>query len=134
MKIPYRTRAYLARKVLKVAAAALALVVVGSLFSLTARADCGSYTGAGQKPKFAPPPRRTLLTSVSYRLASLAAPDRDNGHDGDRDRDASIVGLWKFTFVAKGNARNPFPDNPPAGTTLEAGNGHWPRDRTEIMN
>ena len=134
MKIPYRSRAYLARKVLKMAAAALALVMVGSLFSLTARADCGSYTGAGQKPKFAPPQRRPLLTSVSYRLASLAVPDRDNGRDGDRDRDATIVGLWKFTFVAKGNSGNPFPVNPPDGTTLDAGYVQWHSDGTEIMN
>jgi len=124
MKIPYGTKAYLVRKVLKMAAAALALVMVGSFFALTARADCGSYTGAGQKPKFAPPQRRPLLTSVSYRLASLAVPNRD----------ATIVGLWKFTFVAKGNSGNPFPVNPPDGTTLDAGYVQWHSDGTEIMN
>jgi hypothetical protein len=134
MKIPLReTRGYLARKVLKTAAAALAFVVAGSVFGLTARADCGSYTGAGQKPMFAPS-RRPLLRSASYRLASFTTDDRNDDRDGDRDRNASIVGLWKFSFVALGNSGNPYPLNPPDGTTLDAGFVQWHSDGTEITN
>jgi hypothetical protein len=137
MKIPLRTSGYLARKVLKTAAAALAIVVAGCVFELTARADCGSLTGSGQRPMFAPS-RRPLLRSASYKLASFTAADRDDkhdeDHDGDRDRDASIVGLWKFSFVALGNSGNPFPLNPPDGTTLDAGFVQWHSDGTEITN
>jgi hypothetical protein len=131
MKIPPRTKGYLARKVLKTAAAALVFVVAGSVFELTARADCGSYPGSGQKPKSAPS-RRPLLRSASYKLASFTVADGDN--DQDADRDASIVGLWKFSFVALGNSGNAFPFNPPDGATLDAGYVQWHSDGTEIMN
>ena len=114
-------------------AVALALVVSGSFFALTTRADCGSYNGEGQKPMFAlhrPP----LLKSVSYRLTSLAVDDRHGDNDGDRDHDASIVGLWKFTFVAEGNSGNEPPFNPPDGATLDTGYVQWHSDGTELMN
>lgn len=115
------------------AAAALALAVLGSSFALTARADCGSYAGEGRKSMFAPH-RPPLLKSVSYRLSSLAVDDQKDNNDGDRDHDASIVGLWKFTFVAEGNSGNPAPFNPPDGVALDAGYVQWHRDGTEIMN
>lgn len=41
-----------------------------------------------------------------------------------------IVGLWKFTFTAEGNA----PPLPPDGTVLDAGFQTWHIDNTELMN
>lgn len=133
MKIQHGTGKYLVRKFLNTAATALALAVVGSFFALSARADCGSYAGEGQKSMFAPH-RRPLLQSVSYRLTSLAAANSEDDNDWDRDHRASIVGLWKFTFVAEGNSGNPAPFNPPDGATLDAGYVQWHSDGTEIMN
>lgn len=133
MKIVPRTKGYLARKVLKTAAAALVIVAAGSVLELTARADCGSYTGSGQKP-MAAPSRRPLLRSASYQLASFTVAADDDDQRWDRDRDASIVGLWKFSFAALGNSGNSFPFNPPDGATLDAGYVQWHSDGTEIMN
>jgi hypothetical protein len=65
-------------------------------------------------------------------LVSFATDDDDGHHE--EDRDASIVGLWKFSFVALGNSQNPFPFDPPDGATLDAGYAQWHSDRTEIMN
>lgn len=42
----------------------------------------------------------------------------------------TIIGLWKFTFVAQGN---PAP-LPPDGTVLDAGFQTWHVDNTELMN
>ena len=59
---------------------------------------------------------------------------QDHGNrDGD-DR-ASIVGLWQFAFVSKGNADNPSPmPNPPDLAPLDSGFAQWHSDGTEIMN
>ena len=78
------------------------------------------------------PTQRPLLKQIAYRLPTLAAAAHDDDHD--RDRDASIVGLWKFAFTAKGNSGNTAPFNPPDGATLDAGYVQWHSDGTEIMN
>lgn len=130
MKFPSTTRKNLARIGLK-AAAMLGLVMCASVFAVTANADCASYTGTGQKLMFAPS-QRPSLAPVAYRLLSSPAARPDDDRDGDHD--LSIVGLWKFTFVSKGNSTNPFPFNPPDGATLDAGYVQWHSDGTEIMN
>jgi hypothetical protein len=43
---------------------------------------------------------------------------------------ASIVGLWKFTFTALGNAA----PLPPDGAVLDSGYQSWHSDNTELMN
>jgi hypothetical protein len=43
---------------------------------------------------------------------------------------ASIVGLWKFTFTAKGNN----PPGPPDGAPIDSGYVTWHSDGTELMN
>lgn len=131
MKIPSRIRECLAREVLKTVAVALTFVMAGSVFALTARADCGPYTGSGQRPMFAPS-RRPVLRSAAYKQAAFTAAESDDDHDVDHG--ASIVGLWKFSFVSLGNSGNPFPLNPPDGTVLDAGYVQWHSDGTEIMN
>ncbi|HLJ24495.1 MAG TPA: hypothetical protein VKT71_10350 [Candidatus Acidoferrales bacterium] len=129
MKLPDMTRKELARITLKAAATTLGILVCATVFLQTARADCGSYTSLGWKP-MSIPTQRLLLKPAAYRVARLAVGDDDR----DRDRDATIVGLWKFSFTAKGNAGNPAPFNPPDGATLDAGYVQWHSDRTEIMN
>ena len=57
-----------------------------------------------------------------------------SAHD-DRESEGSanpagIVGLWQFTFVAKGND----PPGPPDGATVDAGYVTWHSDGTELMN
>lgn len=42
----------------------------------------------------------------------------------------SIVGLWKFKFVAQGNG----PLGPPDGTPIDSGYVTWHADGTELMN
>ena len=130
MNIRERKRGRLAKSTFLAAAAILALTLTSGL-AQTARADCGfSING---KPAFAPLPQSPHLIPVSYKMGSTKVADRDDDRDGDRNGN-SIVGMWKFTFSAKGNSNNPAPFNPPDGATLDAGYVQWHSDGTEMMN
>jgi hypothetical protein len=78
------------------------------------------------------------VTPAAYRPGPAVRPilaaykDFNNGRGNDR---ASIVGLWQFEFISKGNANNPPPQPaPPDGVPLDSGFTQWHGDRTEIMN
>ncbi len=133
MKIQHGTGKYLVRKFLNTAATALALAVVGKLLPCRL-ARIADPTLARVRSRCLPRTGGRSLQSVSYRLTSLAAANSEDDNDWDRDHRASIVGLWKFTFVAEGNSGNPAPFNPPDGATLDAGYVQWHSDGTEIMN
>lgn len=93
----------------------------------TASAGCVDLT---TKPAGGP-----WLTHAAYRSGpvTLVAYQDHGNRDGD-DR-ASIVGLWEFAFVSKGNADNPSPmPNPPDLAPLDSGFAQWHSDGTEIMN
>lgn len=69
--------------------------------------------------------------SVSQRRGSLSSsrPSYSAAQAvGHRPAGTSIVGFWKFTFTAEGNAT--IPD----GTPVDAGFVQWHSDGTEIMN
>jgi hypothetical protein len=101
--------------------ATLAMMLFGAIFASTASAGCADVPAK-------PSQQRIWLVQAAYRPGSfmLASDDDNNG--------PSIVGFWKFTFVAKGNGGNPFPFNPPDGVILDAGFVQWHSDGTEIMN
>lgn len=72
-----------------------------------ARAGCGDMPRTGDAPRMV----RVAAAMPAERLPT------------------SIVGLWKFTFVAHGN-----PSGPPDGTPIDAGFATWHADGTELMN
>lgn len=59
----------------------------------------------------------------------LISAREDQGQEESTDSNG-IVGLWQFTFVAKGNT----PPGPPDGATVDAGYVTWHSDGTELMN
>ena len=130
MKIRSTTRKNLPGTIVRTAAATLGLLMCATVFTLAARADCGSFTGTGrgpgtgQKPMFAAPPQRPFLLPVAYRPASLTVADRDD----DQDSQAAIVGMWKVQFVSEGTA------GVPDGTVVDSPYVQWHSDGTEIMN
>jgi hypothetical protein len=94
--------------------------VVGAVFAAQAHADC-SY----QEQKAAPSPWQQQQSGQGQpRFLSTAFMQVS-----DHDDNASIVGLWKFAFTAKGNT-NGIPD----GTPIDAGYVTWHADGTELTN
>jgi len=100
MKIRSTTRKNLPGTIVRTAAATLGLLMCATVFTLAARADCGSFTGTGmgpgtgQKPMFAAPPQRPFLLPVAYRPASLTVADRD-------DDQAAIVACGRCNLCLK---------------------------------
>jgi hypothetical protein len=96
------------------------LVLVGTILTATASAECLSYlpkhkAGAVVSPQ--------SWSGATFRPASLLMISE---HDSD---DVSIVGFWKVAFTSKGNEPN-IPD----GAPIDSGYVQWHSDGTEIMN
>jgi hypothetical protein len=96
------------------------LVLVGTILTATASAECLSYlpkhkAGAVVSPQ--------SWSGATFRPASLLMISE---HDSD---DVSIVGFWKVAFTSKGNEPN-IPD----GTPIDSAYVQWHSDGTEIMN
>jgi hypothetical protein len=99
-------------------AAALGLVLIGTILTAKASAECLSYL-PGHKGAVVSPQswRGAEFGSASLLLASSQASDDP------------IVGFWKVAFTSKGNEPN-IPD----GAPIDAGFVQWHSDGTEIMN
>jgi len=97
---------------LKSVAAAVALVIAGVAASGQANAGCGDALNGASKLQ-----GRAALETARLIPASYAVED-----------DAAIVGFWKFSFTAKGNA------GIPDGAPIDAGYATWHSDGTELMN
>jgi hypothetical protein len=93
-------------------AAALGVVLTGTLLPATANADCGVPAPASWQSQGG-------FESGSLRLAS-----------DFRSRDP-IVGMWRVTFIAEGNVG---PGLPPDGAVVDSAFVQWHSDGTEIMN
>jgi hypothetical protein len=105
-----------------VVTATIGVGVLGAAFAAQAHADC-SYL----EQKTAPSPWQQQQSGQGQpRFLSTAFMQVS-----DHDDNASIVGLWKFAFVAKGN---PSPPGPPDGTPIDAGYVTWHADGTELTN
>jgi hypothetical protein len=102
-------------------AAALGLVLIGTILTATASAECLSYL-PGHKAGAVVSPQS--WSGATFRPASLLMISE---HDSD---DVSIVGFWKVTFTAKGNGK----EGPPDNTPIDSGYVQWHSDGTEIMN
>jgi hypothetical protein len=96
------------------------VILVGTMLASNASAQCGFNTGSKVGSNFQPlawqapaKPRTGALLLVS-----------DDGSDGD-----AIVGFWKVSFVAEGNA-----GGPPDDTPIDFGYQQWHSDGTEILN
>ncbi len=96
------------------------LVLVGTILTATASAECLSYLPKHKAGVVVSP---QSWSGATFRPASLLMISE---HDSD---DVSIVGFWKVTFTAKGNT-----EGPPDGTPIDSGFVQWHSDGTEIMN
>jgi hypothetical protein len=103
----------------KVVTATIGIGVIGAAFAAQANAGC-DY----REQKVDPSPWQQQQSAQGQaRFLSTAFVQVS-----DQDDNASIVGLWKFAFTAKGN--NGIPD----GTPIDAGYVTWHADGTELMN
>src|SRR5437899_7459997 len=96
---------------------AAGIIVIASILTATASAECGSLTKPSSNP---------LLRPQSWQLqnagtGTLVLASEDESED-------PIVGFWKVTFIAKGNS------GIPDGTVIDKAFVQWHSDGTEIMN
>lgn len=89
----------------------VSLVLAGTAFTGTTRAAC------------------TLPEVIRSAAAHFVPAVYEQG---DYQRDAAIVGVWKFEMLAKSTAKNknPMPD----GTLIDFGTQAWHSDGTELLN
>jgi hypothetical protein len=97
------------------------LVLVGTILTAKANAECLSYL-PGHKAGAVVSPQS--WSGATFRPASLLMISE---HDSD---EVSIVGFWKVTFTAEGNGK----EGPPDNTPIDSGYVQWHSDGTEIMN
>jgi hypothetical protein len=98
----------------------LAAGVLGALFATQASAGC-TYPDQG----VAPSPRQQQHSGSGQAQFIRATWLQVSDQDFD---DAAIVGLWKFSFTAKGNTG--IPDDTP----IDKGYVQWHSDGTELLN
>ena len=96
---------------------AAGIIVIASILTATASAECGSLTKPSSNPLLRP--QSWQLQNAGTGTLVLASED---------ESDDPIVGFWKVTFIAKGNA------GIPDGTVIDKAFVQWHSDGTEIMN
>jgi hypothetical protein len=99
---------------------ALATVLLATVFATRASAQCGYLEGTTAPASFEPP-AWSGPAPTGPALVLVSAHDHESNED-------TIVGFWKVTFVAKGNA------DIPDGTVIDFGFAQWHDDGTEILN
>jgi hypothetical protein len=109
------------RITLRIVIAALGAALIGPLFAAQASAGC-SYPDQEVAPSPWQQQRSGPEPAQFIRTAFVRVVDRDFN-------DARIVGLWKFSFTAKGNT-NGIPD----GAPIDKGYVQWHDDGTELLN
>jgi hypothetical protein len=100
-------------------AAALGVVLIGTILTARASAECLSYV-PGHKAGAVVSPQS--WRGAEFGSASLLLVSSQASND-------PIVGFWKVTFTAEGNK-----EGPPDGTPIDSGYVQWHSDGTEIMN
>ncbi len=101
-------------------AAALVLVLMVTILTAKASAECGSYLPAHKAGAVVSP---QSWSGAEFSSASLLLVSEDSN--------ASIVGMWKATFTAEGNTG---PGAPPDGAPIDSALVQWHSDGTEVMN
>jgi hypothetical protein len=101
----------------KTFAATIGLVLIGTILTAKASAECLSYL-PGHKAVVSPQSWR----GAEFGSASLLLVSEQDSND-------PIVGFWKVAFTSKGNEPN-IPD----GAPIDSGFVQWHSDGTEIMN
>lgn len=101
-------------------AAALCLVLLGTILTTKASAECGYYPPS-HKAHAAVSPQS--WNGAEFSSASLLRVSDDSNN--------SIVGMWRVTLTAEGNTG---PNAPPDGAPLDSALVQWHSDGTEVMN
>ena len=96
---------------LKRFATAVGIILIGAVLTTSASAACGSQQAGLHRQSW-----NGSNTPGALVLAHFGSDD-------------AIVGMWKVTFIAKGNA-----GGPPDETVIDAAIVQWHSDGTEIMN
>ncbi len=99
------------RTALKRFATAMGVILIGASLTTSASAACGNQQGGLHRQSW-----NGSNTSGALVMAHFGSDD-------------AIVGMWKVTFIAKGNA-----GGPPDETVIDAAIVQWHPDGTEIMN
>ena len=108
------------KAILKKMTVAMGLVLIGTILTAAANAECGDLQR--YKPGASLLPQAWQEQGMSqFGTASLLRVDAILD---------PIVGFWQVTLTAKGN----LPPGPPDGVVLDKGFSQWHSDGTEILN
>jgi hypothetical protein len=107
---------------MKSAVASLGMCILGAAFATQANASCSYF-----QPKATPSSWQEQRSGQVHAqlIANVVQQVATQGADNN-----SVVGLWKFKFVADGNGLA----GPPDGTPIDSGYVTWHDDGTELMN
>ena len=94
---------------------ALGIVLMGTILTARANAECGDFKLTKPKSSMQPQSWQDQFQPASLLLVQQTSD--------------SIVGMWRVNFIAMGN-----PEGPPDGTPIDAALVVWHSDGTEIMN
>lgn len=97
--------------------------IFAAVFVSNAMAGCGDLSSLQGPFVYAQP-------SALLRTAAAAAAPASASYRGSSGQDPSIVGLWSFQFISKGNASQNIPD----GVLLDWGFVQYHSDLTELTN
>jgi hypothetical protein len=112
-------------KMIRTMSVIFGVVLVVSLSTLTANAQCGASDRAATSAAAS----RLLEKPVSLRFASYTSSRLAAGQE-NKTEDVSIVGFWHVTFTSEGTTNPPIPD----GAVVDKGFSQWHSDGTEILN
>lgn len=98
-----------------------------AIVAAPASASCIDWSWSTPPPVNQPPERQLPARDGFVRTAYVQVDEQDR-RNADHET-AAIVGLWKFTLVAEGNA-----GGPPDGTILDTGYAAWHSDGTKVTN
>jgi len=109
---------------------AVAVFLSGTVFALSAGAQCAATDGQVASKAVSSIMARSILLRASLKVPVSSLNPLASQNNKSEDSDASIVGFWHVVFTSEGTVNPPIPD----GAVVDNGFAQWHSDRTEIMN
>src|SRR6516162_7325205 len=118
------------KSILRKLSFAVAVFLSGTVFALSAGAQCAATDGQVASKAVSSIMARSILLRASLKVPVSSLNPLASQNNKSEDSDASIVGFWHVVFTSEGTVNPPIPD----GAVVDNGFAQWHSDKTEIMN